>query len=57
MSNVITFQRYGCTEWERAYTEEHLKLKLGNDKAIVIRPKKSFLHRIKVLGRHWFRHH
>lgn len=45
MSNVITFQRQGRTDWEHAYTEDHLKLKLGNDKASkVIRPKKSLFH-------------
>jgi hypothetical protein len=58
MSNVITFRREGCEQWERAYTEDHLKLKLGEDRAShIVRPKKSLFHRIIVLGRYLIRHH
>lgn len=54
---TIKFNRRGSDVWEEAYTVDHLKLKLGDDQAVVIYPKNQagFLKRIIEMVRSIFR--
>ncbi len=43
---IIKFKREGSVNWEIAFNEKHLNVKLNGDMAEVIMPKKAILVRL-----------
>ncbi len=46
MAKVIRFKREGNVNWEIAFNEDHLNVKLNGDMAEVIMPEKGILVRL-----------